>query len=146
MDAFLLLLVLAAFCTSLFRPRWWLSLGPIMLAIGLTAYTVLAGDWESTPSGDNNGAITFLAIAAVTVLMELALFAGALLRAAYEKRRPDTGRVNPAVRAGAGSAFVGLLFVLAVATLLDERETVLGVLSVAVIGAGVWFARRIRRG
>ena len=144
MGALLVLLLAAAFCASFLWPRWWLSLGPIALAIGLIIYTLVAGYWNLTPSGDNEGAIGFLAIVVVTVLMELALFAGSLVRAGYEKRRPGVGPVNAAIRAGAGSAFIALLFVLAAATLVDGRASVLGVLFVAVIGAGVWFARRGR--
>jgi hypothetical protein len=144
MDALLVLLLAAAFCTSFSWPRWWLSLAPIALAIGLIIYTVLAGDWKPTPSGDNEGAIEFLLIVVLTVLMELALLAGALVRAGYEKRRLDAIPVNTATRAGAGTAFISLLFILAAATLIDGRATVLAVLSLGAIGAGVWFARRSR--
>ena len=61
-------------------PVWWIAVIPIVIAACLTLYTVLTGDWQVTPSGDNEGAIEFLGILALTLVAELALCAGAALR------------------------------------------------------------------
>ena len=139
-NVFLVLLLVPLFVGYRW-PRWWVGLVPVVAAFGLTLATILAGWWHTTPSGDNNGAIAFLAIAALTLITEVFIFGGALLRAAVEKRRGQRVRSRGAARGGVGIAAVGFSFTFMVVTLIGPNVYVQAVLLGCALTAAVWFIR-----
>ncbi len=136
---FLLLLSLAA---GFLWPGRKTALLPIAVVIGLTAFFVVHGDWRVSPNGDNTSGLQFFALVVIALLGEGAIIAGALLRAARERRRGEVLTSRLAVRGGAGAAAVSLSFVCVIA-LLDRGAIDLEVLLVGALAAGAWwFARR----
>jgi hypothetical protein len=127
-------------------PAWWIALIPIVIAVLLTAYTVLNSDWGPTPGGDNVGALEFLGIVALALVAELALFAGALGRGQYERARGRRGRSRQATRGGAGILTTVCLFALPVAVLIDGRVIGPIVLLASAVLAAIWLIRLRRNG
>jgi hypothetical protein len=124
------------------RPRWWLSLPPVAITVGLVAYRL------SLPRSTGEDAVAFLGIVLLTVAMEGALVAGALGRAGFERSKSRPGRASEALGAARTIALVGLALV-AAAVVVSRAATGLAILlSVAAVTAVLvraWRAR-MRRG
>ncbi len=97
------------------RPRWWLSLVPVAVTIGLGAYRL------SLPRSSSADAVAFLGIVLLTVAMEGALVGGALARAGFERSQSRRARARAALHAARGIALAGLTFV--VAAIVVARAT-----------------------
>ena len=126
-------------------PRWWLGLAPIAGALAITLYTVLAGKWRLTPSGDNQGAIEFFAIVLLTLAMEGAVLAGLLGRLWTSKQRGNPAAARAAGRAARGAGVISGAFVLTVSLLIYGSPVAVILLAasgVAFVLARAWRSRR----
>jgi hypothetical protein len=127
-------LLLAGFA----RPRWWLSLLPVALTIGLGAYRL------SVPRSSGEDAVAFLGIVLLTVAMEGALVAGALARAGFERSRSRPARVKEALQTARTMALAGLACAGAAAVVSRTAAGVailISVAAVAVVAVRAWRAR-----
>jgi hypothetical protein len=137
MNALVGSLLAALVVASVARPRWWLSFGPVVVAIALTGYRLATSRGASSEE-----AIALVGIVLLAAAMEAALLAGALLRAVVERLqgRPESARA--AARAGRGIALVGLGFL---GTIWLVARAPSGVFVVLALGAaGVVLARAWR--
>jgi hypothetical protein len=124
------------------RPRWWLSLGPVVAAIGLAGYRLATARLSRGAISEDVIALAGIVLLAAT--MEVSLLAGALIRAAVERARGNRASAQVAARAARGIAMVGLAFVgvtLVVARTPRGVFALLGVAAFGVVLARVWRAR-----
>lgn len=134
-------LLAASLVVGFARPRWWLALAPVTLAIGLNVYRLTA---VRTNAGGSQDAIAFLGIVLLALAMEGALIAGVLARAGMEQahQRPATARA--ALRTARGVALVAVAFAVSVIVMAQASNgtlLLLGLAAVAVVLARAWRAR-----
>jgi hypothetical protein len=116
------------------RPRWWLGLVPVAVAVGLGAYRL-----SVSSSAD---AVAFLGIVLLAIAMEGSVASGVLARAAFE--RTQARPTGATLRAARAVALTGLAFIGAALVAARASAGVTLVLSVAALGlvlARAWRAR-----
>jgi hypothetical protein len=139
MNALVGSLLVALAVASFARPRWWLSFGPVVLAIALTGYRLATSRGASSEE-----AIALVGIVLLAAAMEAALLVGALVRAGIDRLQGRSDSAQAAARAGRGIALVGLGFigtVWLVARAPSEVFAALASAAVAVVVARAWRAR-----
>ncbi len=127
-------LLLAGFA----RPRWWLSLVPVAVTVGLVAYRL------SLPRTSSEDAVAFLGIVLLTVAMEGSLVGGALARAGFERSRSRPGRVTEALGAARAIALTGAAFVGAAVVVSRAATGLVLLLSGAAVAVVLFRACRAR--
>jgi hypothetical protein len=123
------------------RPRWWLSLGPVAVAVGLTGYRLAT---VPASGGRSEDAIALAGIVLLAAAMEAALVAGALARAGADRARQRRAAATAALRAAREIAVVGLAFMATVVVMARATSgmfALLSVMAVAVVLARMWRAR-----
>jgi polyferredoxin len=128
---------------SFVRPRWWLSVGPVAVAIALTGYRLAASRGASTEE-----AVALVGIVLLAAAMEAALLVGALARAGSDRVRGRLAGAAAAARAARGVALVGFAF-LGTTWVVGRASSgvlaLLGVAAVVIVLTRAWRARRQRR-
>lgn len=140
MSSLLAVLLGVSLVVGFLRPRWWLALGPAVLAVGLIVYRLI-----STHRSRNADAVAFMGIVLFALAMVVALLLGALIRAGLERGRDRPAGAEAALRGARGIGFVGVGFlvtVVVIARFSREATAALAAAAVCVVLGRAWHARR----
>ncbi len=131
-------LLLAGFA----RPRWWLSLVPVAIAVAVGTYRL------TLPRSASADAVAFLGIVLLTVVMEGSLVVGAVARSSFEGSQSRPLRAKAALAAARSIGLIGLAFVGAAVMVSRAAGGLAMIMSLVAVGVVLDRARRahVRRG